>query len=252
MKLQNEHIFVTGGASGIGAAIVRDAAENGARVSFCDIDEKTGDEFANSLKNKGFKVLFHVGNVGNFESLSAAHAAAVKEFGDVTGLVNNAGRTSFADAVEMTEVEFDDFMAVDYKSVWFGAKLVLTGMRNSKSGSIVNISSIHARLTYPNYFPYAGAKAGIIGLTRSLALDEGKHNIRVNSILPGYVLTEMVEGHFAKNPGTREAAVANQPLGRMAQPAEVAKVVIFLLSEDASFVSGADWVVDGGFSSRFA
>ena len=252
MKLKDRHVYVTGGADGIGAAIVLDAAEAGAKVSFCDLNEEKGKAYEAELKGKGHRAFFHKGNVGKTESMQEVFAAITKEFGDVYGLVNNAGRNAYNDPVEMTEAEWEDFMNVDFKSVWTNAKLCLPAMRKNKFGSIVNISSIHARMSYMNYFPYAAAKAGIIGLTRNLSLDEAKHGIRVNSVLPGFTLTPMVEDYFVKNPEKRSEALAVQPMGRMAQPSEIAKVVTFLLTDDASFVNGADWIIDGGLSQRFA
>jgi NAD(P)-dependent dehydrogenase (short-subunit alcohol dehydrogenase family) len=252
MKLKDRHVYVTGGADGIGAAIVLDALEAGAKVSFCDLNEEKGKAYEAELKSKGHRAFFHKGNVGKTESMQEVFAAITKEFGDVYGLVNNAGRNAYNDPVEMTEAEWEDFMNVDFKSVWTNAKLCLPAMRKNKFGSIVNISSIHARMSYMNYFPYAAAKAGIIGLTRNLSLDEAKHGIRVNSVLPGFTLTPMVEDYFVKNPDKRAEALSVQPMGRMAHPSEIAKVVTFLLTDDASFVNGADWIIDGGLSQRFA
>jgi len=107
-------------------------------------------------------------------------------------------------------------------------------------------------MTYQGYFPYGAAKSGIIGLTRSLGLDEGINGIRTNAVSPGYTLTPLLESWFVMEPTKRKESMAVQPLGRMAQPSEIAKVVTFLLSDDSSFVNGADWIVDGGLSARFA
>lgn len=252
MKLNGQHIFVTGGADGIGAAIVLDSLEAGARTSFCDINEEKGFEYAQSLRAKGFEVSFAKADVGLFDSLKAAYEVIVKELGPVNGAVNNAGVNSNADPVEMTDEEWNKFMNVDLKSVWHTAKLVLPDMRAAKKGAIVNIASIHARMTYPKYFPYAAAKSGVIGLTRNLALDEGIHNIRTNAVSPGYTLTPLLQSWFDQLPEKAAEAMAVQPLARMAAPSEIAKVVTFLLSDDASFVNGADWIVDGGLHARFA
>jgi len=173
MKLKDRHIFVTGGADGIGAGIVLDAVEEGAKVSFCDIDVEKSTDYEKYLAAKSYPIFFHYADVADFESVANAHEASVAKFGVVTGLVNNAGVNSSADPVKMTNDEWERFFGVDLKSVWHTAKLVLPGMRAAKYGSIVNISSIHARMTYPNFFPYAAAKSGVIGLTRNLALDEG-------------------------------------------------------------------------------
>ena len=252
MKLQNEHVFVTGGANGIGAAIVLDVAQSGAKVSFCDLAEEAGKEYEKELTGKGFQVFFHQGDVANFDNLKVAHTAMVAKFGMVTGIVNNAGVNSNADPVEMTNDQWNRFFDVDLKSVWHTAKLVLPEMRKAKKGSIVNIASIHARMSFPKFFPYAAAKSGVIGLTRNLALDEGIHNIRTNAVSPGYTLTPLLESWFQSVPEKRKESMAVQPLGRMAQTSEIAKVVTFLLSAHASFVNGADWIVDGGLHARFA
>jgi NAD(P)-dependent dehydrogenase (short-subunit alcohol dehydrogenase family) len=252
MKLVGQHIFVTGGADGIGAAIALDAAQAGARVSFCDIDIEKGMAYQAKLKSAGHEAFFHKGDVGSVPSMQEVHSEVTKAFGDVNGVINNAGVNAHFDPVEMTEKQWEDFMNVDFRSIWVTAKLCLPAMRKNKKGAIVNISSIHARMSYPQYFPYAAAKSGIIGLTRNLALDEGKYNISVNAVLPGFTLTPLLEEHFSKNPDKREQAMSVQPMERMAQPSEIAKVVTFLLSDDASFVNGADWIVDGGLSGRFA
>lgn len=247
------HIFVTGGAQGIGAAIVKDAAERGGRVSFGDIQDKLGKDYADSLRESGLDVTFVHCDVGNLESVAQAHQEVVAQFGMVNGLVNNAGVSSNADPVEMTSAEWDYFFSVDLKSVWHTARCVLPAMREAKKGSIVNIASIHARMTFPKFFPYAGAKSGVIGLTRNLALDEGEYNIRTNAVSPGYTDTPILANWFnSVTPEQQMLSLDTQPLKRFGQPSEIAQVVTFLLSDDASFVNGADWIVDGGLHARFA
>jgi NAD(P)-dependent dehydrogenase (short-subunit alcohol dehydrogenase family) len=168
-------------------------------------------------------------------------------------LVNNAGRNSYADPVTMTEKDWDDVFSVDLKAAWLVAQKVLPGMIARERGSIVNIASIHADMTYPGFFPYAAAKSGLVGLTRSMALDMGKHQIRVNALSPGYTETFLVKEFFEKSdPDLRRKVLDVHPLGRIGQPAEIANCAAFLLSDEASFVTGANWRVDGGLSSRFA
>lgn len=252
MKLANKHIFVTGGAKGIGEAIVRDAANEGGSVSFVDIDVLAGEKLMNELVESGKKVVFFKADVANFEELKSAFMQAVSKFSDVTGVVNNAGVNSHADPVSMTDKEWDDFFAIDMKPVWLTAKLALPAMRKAKHGSIVNICSIHGRLTYPRFFPYGAAKSAVLGLTRNLALDEGKHEIRVNAVSPGYILTDLTKTWLSGEIGRLERANSIQPLGRMGEPHEVAKVVTFLLSDKSTYVSGSDWAVDGGLGARSA
>ncbi len=125
-------------------------------------------------------------------------------------------------------------------------------MRAAKSGAIVNIASIHGRMTTPEFFPYSAAKHGIVGLSRSLALDEIRHNIRVNSISPGYIATPLQKRYFADFPQAQVNAIQVQPMKRVGLPSEVAKVVTFVLSKQAAYIVGADLMVDGGLHSRYA
>lgn len=252
MKLSNKHIFVTGGATGIGQAIVRDASSEGASVSFIDIDKANGEKLASELTQQGLKVFFAQASVANFDQLSTAFAQAVTKFGEVTGVVNNAGISIGSDPVEMSDKEWDEFFAVDMKPIWLTAKLALPAMRKAKTGSIVNICSIHGRATLPGFFPYGAAKTAVLGLTRNLALDEGKHEIRVNAVSAGYVLTDGIKNWIGDQANAADKVNQIQPLGRMGKPSEIAKVVTFLLSDKATYVSGSDWTVDGGLSARSA
>ena len=252
MKLANKHIFVTGGAKGIGEAIVRDAANEGASVSFVDIDSVSGEKLVSELSSDGKKVAFFKADVASFDQLQSAFNQSVTKFGEVTGVVNNAGVNSHADPVTMTDKQWDDFFAIDMKPVWLTAKLALPAMRKAKHGSIVNICSIHGRLTYPGFFPYGAAKSAVLGLTRNLALDEGKHEIGVNAVSPGYILTDLTKTWLSGESGRLDRANSIQPLGRMGEPFEVAKVVTFLLSDKSTYVSGSDWAVDGGLGARSA
>ena len=251
-RLDDHHVLVTGGSRGIGAAIVEKALSEGARVSIIDVEAAAGEALVASLAAAG-RCHFGAGSVCAAGDIARVHAAAVKRFGPVTGLVNNAGRNSYADAVTMTEKDWDDVFSVDLKAAWLVSRQVLPGMIEMKRGSIVNIASIHADMTYPGFFPYAAAKSGLVGLTRSMALDMGKHQVRVNALSPGYTETFLVKEFFDKNdPGLRQKVLDFHPLGRMGSPAEIANCVAFLLSDEASFVTGANWRVDGGLSARFA
>jgi NAD(P)-dependent dehydrogenase (short-subunit alcohol dehydrogenase family) len=162
---------------------------------------------------------------------------------------------AYLDATTMSESDWDGVFAVDLKAAWLTCKHVLPHLMAKRGGAIINISSIHARLTSPGMFPYAAAKAGVEGLTRSLALDYGPYNVRVNAVAPGFTRTHLVEEWLAQQPDPRaaeQAVLAQHPLGRMAEPAEVAAVVVFLASDLASAVTGAVVSVDCGLSARFA
>ena len=251
-RLERQHILVTGGSRGIGAAIVQKALDEGANVSFIDVEREAGEGLLRALKAED-RSHFGSGSVTVSADIARVHDEAVGRFGPVTGLVNNAGRNSYADPVTMTEADWDDVFSVDLKAAWLVARQVLPGMIAMRRGSIVNIASIHADMTYPGFFPYAAAKSGLVGLTRSLALDMGKHQIRVNALSPGYTETFLVKEFFERNdPSLREKVLDVHPMGRMGQPSEIANCVAFLLSDEASFVTGANWRADGGLSARFA
>lgn len=244
MRLAGTHLLVTGGGRGIGRAVVEVAIREGARVSFFDLDDEIGNRTAAETKATYYRI-----DVTD----EPAIADAIGKMGPVQVLVNNAGRNAYFDPVTMTQEQWDEVFAVDLKGAWLVAKHVLPAMKAAHKGSIVNVASIHARMTAAGYFPYAAAKSGLIGLTRSMAVDLGPDGIRVNAVSPGFTRTHLADEWLAMQPpGTEEQVVASYPLRRVAQPSEIAEVICFLASDAASFVSGADWAIDGALSARFA
>ena len=252
MILKGEHLFVTGGAAGIGEAIVLGGVNEGAKVSFVDIDDAKANALVEKLTSQGHQVQYQNADVSKFETFKAGYDKLVSTFGPVTVAVSNAGRNSYADAVEYAEEEWNDFFALDLKSSWYLAKLCLPDMRKKKYGSIVNISSIHGLMSRPNFFPYSAAKGGIIGLSRNLALDEGKYGIRVNSVSPGTTATPLLKSYMEKFPDEKAHALSVAPNARFGSPEEIANVILFALSKDASFITGADLMVDGALHARYA
>jgi NAD(P)-dependent dehydrogenase (short-subunit alcohol dehydrogenase family) len=252
MILKGEHLFVTGGAAGIGEALVIGGAKEGAKVSFVDIDDVKANALVEKLSKEGFKVQYAKADVSKFETFKTGFDQLVSTFGPVTIAVSNAGRNSYADAVEYKDEEWNDFFALDLKSSWYLAKLCLPDMREKKYGSIVNISSIHGRMSRPNFFPYSAAKGGIIGLSRNLALDEGQYGIRVNSVSPGTTATPLLKSYMEAFPEEKAHALSVAPNARFGSPEEIANVILFTLSKDASFITGADLMVDGALHARYA
>ena len=182
-------------------------------------------------------------------------AGVTSQYGRIDVLVNNAGINAYFDAVDMTEAQWDEVFAVDLKGAWLCAKHVLPGMRVRRAGSIVNIASIHASLTIAGMFPYAAAKSAVVGLTRSLALDCAPLGIRVNAVSPGWTRTHLVEEWFRlqPDPAAAEASIMNvHPMRRIATPAEVANLVAFVASDEASAMTGASLAVDCGLGIQFA
>ena len=244
--LSDEVAIVTGGARGIGAATVQLLLDSGAVVAACDLDSVA----VNHSRGRGFCF-----DLRDPDQVDATMEAVTGWCGPATALVNCAGINGGFDAATMTIDEWDAFMAIDLRSAWLMSRHVLPAMRAAGRGSIVNVASLHAKLTEEGAFPYAAAKSGLVGLTRSMALDEGPAGIRVNSVSPGYTRTRLVEDAWAAqpDPAAAEAAVmALHPLRRIAKPSEIARVIAFLLSEDASYITGADIAVDGGLGARFA
>ncbi len=250
--LRGEVILVTGGAQGIGNAVVRTAREQGAAVSFCDLDPARVEAAVAALAADGLDVHGAVADVTDEAAVARWVEEATTALGAPSGLVNNAGRNAYSDPTTMSVAEWDDFFDLDLKASWLCARAVLPAMLAAERGSIVSISSIHSKMTMAGMFPYAAAKAGQLGFTRSLALDVAGRGVRVNAVSPGLVWTPLSETHFAERPEELAATLAVQPTGRPAQPSEIAAVVCFLLSRAASYVNGADWAVDGAYSARFA
>jgi NAD(P)-dependent dehydrogenase (short-subunit alcohol dehydrogenase family) len=253
-SLDGRVAFVTGGARGIGRACVERLQTSGAAVVFCDVDADEGREVAELLADGPAPVEFLTCDVTSEEQVAAATAFAIERFGSLDVLVANAGIDRPFDAATMTEAEWEAFLAIDLKSVWLCAKHALPQMRSQRRGSIVTIASIHAFVTSRGKFPYAAAKSGVVGITRALALDEAGYGIRVNAVCPGYTRTRMVMDGIrsAEDPIAAEREMlAIHPLGRIGEPIEIANVVNFLASDEASFVTGAAILVDGGLSTRF-
>jgi NAD(P)-dependent dehydrogenase (short-subunit alcohol dehydrogenase family) len=180
---------------------------------------------------------------------------AATRVGPPTIVVNNAGVNASFDAATMHIDDWDRFLAVDLRAAWLTVKHALPHMRAGGGGAVVNVSSIHALATLPGFFPYAAAKSGLVGLTRSLALDLGPDAVRVNCVAPGFTRTRLVQDAIDRSPDPDANAarmVAGVALGRIAEPLEVAHAIRFLASDEAAYVTGATLVVDGGLTARRA
>ena len=254
-RLLDKTVIVTGGARGIGRAIVAKCADEGARVVFLDFDEAAATAALSEVRQAGRAVEFLRADVTKDAEVSAAIAEVHRRHGRIDVLVNNAGVNAYFDAATMTEADWDSVFAVDLKGAWLCARHVLPLMRERRAGSIVNIASIHATLTIAGMFPYAAAKSGLVGLTRSLALDCAPLGIRVNAVSPGWTRTQLVEEWFRlqPDPAAAEAGVMRaHPMRRIATPEEVANLVAFVASDEASAITGASLAVDCGLGIQFA
>ncbi len=243
-RLSDKIAVVTGGSRGIGRAICEKFAAEGATVASLDLTP-SADAQAMHIRT----------DVTVEDEVRAAMEVVAGAHGRIDILVNNAGVNAYFDAITMSEAEWERVFAVDLKGAWLCAKHVLPGMKARRSGSIVNIASIHASLTIAGMFPYAAAKSGLIGLTRSMALDYAASGIRVNAVSPGWTRTHLVEEWFAlqPDPAAAEASVMQvHPMRRIATPAEVANLVAFVASDEASAMTGASLAVDCGLGIQFS
>lgn len=254
-RLAGRTAVVTGGAQGIGRAVAEELAREGARVAIFDRNRAAGERAWAAFEKQKLQVLFLQADVTREQEVTAAFARVEQLWAAAEILVNNAGGNTYFDPVRMTGADWDAAIALNLKSAWLCARAALPGMMARGAGSIVNISSLHARMTAPGMFPYAAAKAGLCGLTRSLALEYGPSGIRVNAVLPGWTRTPPVEAWLARGgdaAGEERRLARVHPLRRIAEPGEVARAVVFLASDDARAITGAELVVDCGLSARYA
>jgi NAD(P)-dependent dehydrogenase (short-subunit alcohol dehydrogenase family) len=251
-SLDGEIAIVTGGARGIGQAVVEVFVAHGASVVFCDLDPDLGLAVEHQL---GDSAKFVRADVGVESDIAAMAETCTTTFGPASILVNNAGVNANFDATTMSSDEWDRFIGVDLKSAWLGVKYVLPHMREVGRGAIINVASMHAVATLEGFFPYAAAKSGLVGMTRSLALDWGPHGIRVNAVAPGYIRTRLVQDSIDRNPdpaAAEQSMVRGIALRRIGQPVEIANVIRFLASDDASYITGTTIHIDGGVTARRA
>jgi 3alpha(or 20beta)-hydroxysteroid dehydrogenase len=227
--------LVTGGSRGIGEAYVRALHAAGARVVVADI---LADEGAALAADLGERAVFVTLDVTNEAQWDAAVAASVSAFGGIDVLVNNAGIANAAPIEHLTTAKWDAVIAVNLTGTFFGCRAVVPVMKAQGRGSIINISSVEGMRGSPGLHGYTAAKFGVRGLTQSLAVELGPFGIRVNSVHPGFIRTDMT---------TRiDPAHLEIPLGRPGDPADVAGTIVFLASDDSAFTSGGEFVVDGG------
>lgn len=252
MRFDGKVVFVTGGALGIGRAACEIFAERGATVAIVDWDEAAGNALTSQLEQAGYPAMFHKVNVANFADVQTAADATAAAFGRIDSLVVSAGIQRYGTAVSTDEAQWDEVMGVNLKGAWNAAKACIPHILK-QGGSIVNVSSVQALASQQNVLAYTASKHGLIGLTRSMAMDFAKDGIRANAVCPGTVDTPMLKWAASLDPNPQsvyDACNAMHPLGRIAQPREIGEVVAFLAHESSSFVTGAVWTVDGGLLTQ--
>ena len=243
--------LVTGGSGGIGRVTARAFAAEGAKVAIGDIAEPGGEETVKMIADAGGQALFVRTDVSKSRDVETLVSRAIAVFGRLDYAFNNAaiggrGGRDFA-AADFSEEEWDEYMAVNLKGVWLCMKYEIAEMLKVGSGAIVNMSSGAGLVAVKHISPYVTSKHGVMGLTKTAALDYAQKGIRINAVCPGVILTKRIKDEFAKAPELEALRAAAHPIGRMGEEKEVADAVLWLCSDEASFVIGHGLSIDGGY-----
>jgi len=246
-SLRGRVIVVTGGASGIGEHIVEHFARQGAQVAFLDLQNEAGVALQNKLSSVvKFAPLFLHCDLADISAIRASISRILEKFKSIDGLVNNAGNDARHKIEDVTPEFWDRTIAVNLRHQFFVTQAVIPAMKTAAHGSIINLSSISWIIPSTGLPVYITAKAAIVGMTRTLAHELGPHNIRVNCVLPGAILTERQKQLWFTEEYQAEI-LRNQALKRMLAPEEVARLVLFLAADDSSAITSQSYVVDGGW-----
>ena len=245
MRLAGKTAIVTGAGGGIGHAIAVALAREGAQVVICGRDREKLDRVATEI---GAACLPVPADVGNLQDVNALVAAAVERFQSIHILVNNAGILLPGSAESHTEAEWDQTFNTNVRGMWLLTRAVLPHLRAAGGGSIINLGSVLSLLGARDRVAYAASKGAVLAMTRAMALDHAVDKVRVNCICPGIVETDMVAA-FQMDEAGRKRRLAMHPLGRFGQPQDVAGLAVFLASDESSWITGAAYNVDGGYSA---
>lgn len=250
-RLDNKVALITGGGSGIGRSVSLCFAQQGAKVCILDIDEAGGTSVVNEILQQQGKASFWPCNVADQFAVQQSVQTIVDRYGSIDILVNNAGVAHIGTAETTQSADFDRLMDVNVKGVYHCLHAVLPVMKQ-KGGVVLNLASVASSVGLAERFAYSTTKGAIVGMTLSVAKDFLEYHIRCNCISPGRVHTPFVDGYLQKNYPGREAEMfeklsKTQPIGRMGKPEEIAHLILYLCSDEASFITGCDYPIDGGF-----
>ncbi len=244
--LEDRVVVITGAAQGIGEACARRLAGDGAAVALWDVDDARGAALAQQLSGSGRRALFQHCDVSRKAEVDGALANTLTAFGHVDGLVNNAGLFKACDFLDISEADWDAVIAVNLKGAFLVAQAAARAMAARGTGAIVHMSSVNGSLAIPSIASYNVSKGGINQLTRVMALALADKGIRVNAVAPGTIATELARSAVLTSDEAKARIMSRTPLRRLGEPAEIADVVAFLLSDAASYMTGEIVVVDGG------
>jgi NAD(P)-dependent dehydrogenase (short-subunit alcohol dehydrogenase family) len=253
MKLQGRTAVITGGGFGIGAAIGRLFAQEGARVALIEIDAARGEDTARQIREAGGACKAYVADVSKADQVAWAAEQILQDLGAVDILVNNAGIWRPGTVVDLDERTWDSVVDTNLKSVFLVSRKFLPGMIERRRGAIVNVASVAGLVGAPGASCYAASKGGIVNLSRSMALDFAPYDVRVNCLCPGMTDTaqgDSVVGHYKPQADPTEAKRHWQPLARVGTTEDVAKAALHLASDDSAFTTGSVHVLDGGLTAQ--
>jgi NAD(P)-dependent dehydrogenase (short-subunit alcohol dehydrogenase family) len=251
MNWNNHVVIVTGAGSGIGKGIAERFAEAGAEVVIAELNQTRGEAVATELQKTYGRGHFIRTNVASATDCRALIAHTIDRYGQIDTLVNNAGVNFVKPTLEMDEADWDRVIDVDLKGAFLCSRYALAEMVQRKQGTIINIASVHTVATLPEAAPYAAAKGGVDMLTKALAIEFAPHGIRVNAVSPGLTDTQIwqdLQNAAEDATAARQHWFDNIPMGRVQSPREVANVVLFLASDDSSYITGANIMTDGGMT----
>lgn len=248
---EDKVILITGAASGIGRETAVQLAKEGATLFLSDIDEAGGQETLDMVTAKGTEATFFAADVAQAAQVEAMVASCVEEYGRIDGAFNNAGIEGGSGRMaDITEADFDRVMGINVKGVWLCMKYQIPQMIAQGGGSIVNTASVAGLVGSHSLSVYGASKHAVVGLSRSAAVEYVRKGVRVNAVCPAVIRTPMVERGFKDNPRFVEATLQANPMRRLGEADEVAKAVMWLLSDASSFTNGATITVDGGFTAQ--
>lgn len=248
MKLADKVALITGAGSGIGRGSALLFAKEGARIAVADIDEESAAETVRLIKSQGGEALAIGADVSSPEDTQAMVETTARRFGTVDILYNNAATEGpICFAAQLSVEQFDHVMGVNLRGTWLGMKYALPIMMAQQSGVILNVSSLAGLKATPGGAAYCASKFGVIAITQAVAIEYGKYNIRANCIVPGWIETPMVHRLFGAT--LPQSSVTAPPLRRIGQPEDVARAALFLASDDANYITGTVFPVDGGINA---
>ena len=251
LKLKNKVIIITGGASGIGAAASLAFAREGASVVIADVQKSLGEEVVNKIHSFDGKAIFIKCDVSLENDVKNMVFVTIETFGRLDCAFNNAGiEGESSDTVQCSLANWDSVINTNLKGIWLCMKYQIPEILKAGGGSIVNCSSVAGLVGFEGTPAYTASKHGVIGLTKTAALEYAKNNLRVNAICPGVIETPMIERFTHGNIEKVIALKASEPMGRMGSAEEIARAALWLCSDDSSFVTGHPLVVDGGWVAR--